>query len=122
MLRNVLEDYLSSINDERDFDYPLSSLLQAMGFYDIHFTHGGVEFGKDFIAKKEVDGIKYQYAVQSKRGNISQGLWRDETKGQLEEAISSDLSHPQFNTTWPRKVILATTGRLSTNARLVTQE
>jgi len=122
MLRNVLEDYLSSIKDERDFDYPLSSLLQAMGFYDIHFTHGGVEFGKDFIAKRIDDGIKYQYAVQSKRGNISQGLWRNEIKGQLEEAISSDLSHPQFNTGWPRKVVLATTGRLSTNARLATQE
>jgi hypothetical protein len=122
MLRNVLEDYLSSIKDERDFDYPLSSLLQAMGFYDIHFTHGGVEFGKDFIAKRIDDGINYQYAIQSKRGNISQGLWRNEIKGQLEEAISSDLSHPQFNISWPRKVVLATTGRLSTNARLATQE
>ena len=121
MLRNVLEDYLSSIR-EREFDYPLSALLQAMGFYDIHFTHGGVEFGKDFIAKKVDDGTEYQYAIQSKKGNINQGLWRDEIKGQLEEAIEIDLSHPQFNTSLPRKVILVTTGRLSGNARLATQE
>src|ERR1043166_1569072 len=121
MLRNVLEDYLSSIR-EREFDYPLSALLQAMGFYDIHFTHGGVEFGKDFIAKKVDDGTEYQYAIQSKKGNINQGLWRDEIKGQLEEAIEIDLSHPQFNTSSPRKVILVTTGRLSGNARLATQE
>src|SRR5215212_2437428 len=121
MLRNVLEDYLNSIN-ERDFDYPLSSLLQGMGFYDIHFTHGAVEFGKDFIAKRVEDGTEYQYAIQSKKGDIGQGLWRNEIRGQLEEAISSDLSHPQFSTSLPRKVILVTTGRLSGNARLATQE
>lgn len=121
MLRNVLEDYLNSIN-ERDFDYPLSSLLQGMGFYDIHFTHGTVEFGKDFIAKRIEDGIEYQYAIQSKKGDINQGLWRNEIRGQLEEAFSSDLSHPQFNTSLPRKVILVTTGRLSGNARLTSQE
>jgi restriction endonuclease len=121
MLRNVLEDYLNSIN-ERDFDYPLSSLLQGMGFHDIHFTHGAVEFGKDFIAKRVEDGTEYQYAIQSKKGDIGQGLWRNEIRGQLEEAISSDLSHPQFNTSLPRKVILVTTGRLSGNARLASQE
>jgi hypothetical protein len=121
MLRNVLEDYLNSIN-ERDFDYPLSFLLQGMGFYDIHFTHGAVEFGKDFIAKRVEDGTEYQYAIQSKKGDIGQGLWRNEIRGQLEEAISSDLSHPQFNTSLPRKVILVTTGRLSGNARLASQE
>lgn len=121
MLRNVLEDYLSSIN-ERDFDYPLSSLLQAMGFYDIHFTHGAVEFGKDFIAKRNEEGFEYQYAIQSKKGDINQSLWRNEIKGQLEEAILSDLSHPQFNTVLPRKIVLVTTGRLIGNARLATQE
>jgi len=93
-----------------------------MGFYDIHFTHGTVEFGKDFIAKRIEDGTEYQYAIQSKRGDINQGLWRNEIRGQLEEAISSDLSHPQFNTALTRKVILVTTGRLSGNARLTAQE
>ena len=121
MLRNVLEDYLNSIN-ERVFDYPLSELLQAMGFYDIHFTHGSVEFGKDFVAKKLENETTYQYAIQSKKGDINQRLWRNEIRGQLEEAISSDLSHPQFNTHLPRKAILATTGRLTGNASLASQE
>ncbi len=31
MLSNVLEDYFSSIKDERDFDFPLMSLLAAVG-------------------------------------------------------------------------------------------
>jgi len=121
MLRNALEDYLNSII-ERDFDYPLTSLLQAMGFFDIHFTHGGVEFGKDFIAKRIEDGIEYQYAIQSKKGDINQSLWRNEVRGQLEEAILSDLSHPQFATNLPRKAVLVTTGRLTGNARLASQE
>jgi hypothetical protein len=121
MLRNVLEDYLNSII-ERDFDYPIMSLLQAMGFYDIHFTHGGVEFGKDFIAKKVENGTEFQYAIQSKKGNINQGLWRNEIRGQIEEAIFSDLSHPQFNTHLPRKAVLVTTGRLTGNARIASQE
>jgi hypothetical protein len=122
MLRNVLEDYLNSAV-ERDFDYPLMSLLQAMNFYDIHFTHGGVEFGKDFIAKRiEENGIIFQYAIQSKRGDIKQNLWRNEIRGQLEEAVLSDLSHPQFDTNLPRKAVLVTTGRLSGNARLAAQE
>lgn len=121
MLRNVLEDYLKSIV-ERDFDYPLTSLLQAKGFYDIHFTHGGVEFGKDFIAKKIDKGIEYQYAIQSKKGDINQGLWRNEIRGQLEEAILSDLSHPQFDKSLPRKAILVTTGRLVGNATILAQE
>jgi hypothetical protein len=121
MLRNALEDYLNSIK-ERDFDYPLTSLLQAMGFYDIHFTHGGVEFGKDFIAKRVEGETTYQYAIQSKKGDINQSLWRNEIRGQLEEAILSDLSDPQFDTNLPRKAVLVTTGRLTGNARLAAQE
>jgi hypothetical protein len=121
MLRNVLEDYLDSIN-EREFDYPLMAQLQTMGFYDIHFTHGSTEVGKDFIAKRIDDGSEVQYAIQSKKGDISQSLWRNEIRGQLEEAILSDLSHPQFDKHLPRKVVLATTGRLVGNAKLIAQE
>jgi hypothetical protein len=121
MLRNVLEDYLSFLV-ERDLDYPILALLQAMGFYDIHFTHGAVEFGKDFIAKRVESGIEYQYAIQSKNGDINQELWRNKIRGQLEEAIVTNLSHPQFNANLPRKAVLATTGRLVGNARLASQE
>lgn len=116
MLRNVLEDYLSSIKDEREFDYPLSSLLQAMGFYDIHLTHGKTEFGKDFIAKKVDDGVVHQYSIQSKRGDIKQADFRNEIMGQLMEASLLGIVHPQFDRSLPRKVIFATTGRLRDNA------
>lgn len=122
MLRNVLEDYLSSVK-ERDFDYPLTSLLHAMGFYDIHLTDGGSEFGKDFIAKRIEDGVKYQYAIQSKRGDINQPDFRNKILGQLLEAVVlKKLSHPQLDTALPQRVILVSTGELKDNAFIELRE
>jgi hypothetical protein len=116
MLRNVLEDYLSSIK-ERDFYYPLTSLLQAMGFFDIYITDGTGEFGKDFIAKRIEDGTTYQYKIQAKKGDIDQPRFRNEMLGQLMEAVVlKKLSHPQLDTSLTQKTILVTTGELTPNA------
>ena len=41
-----------------------------MGFHDIHFIHGNIEFGKDFIAKRTEDNRVIQYAFQSTAGDI----------------------------------------------------
>jgi hypothetical protein len=122
MLRNVLEDYFSSIKQERDFDFPLMSLLAAMGFYDIHFTHGSREIGKDFIAKRKENDIEYQYAIQSKKGDINQTKCAGEILPQLLLASISGLSHPQFDKTLPRRVILVSTGLLTGNAPLILQD
>lgn len=122
MIRNVLEDYLRGIKDERDFDYPLLSLLREMGFYDIHFTHGGREIGKDFIAKKIINEVEYQYAIQSKKGDVNQAKFTKEIYPQLLLASISGLSHPQFDKNLPRRVVLVTTGRLVGNAPLLFQD
>jgi hypothetical protein len=122
MLRNVLEDYLNNINKERDLDYPLISLLRAMGFYDIHFTHGTTEIGKDFIAKKVIDDVVYQHAIQSKQGNINQQKFSSEIYPQILLASISGLSHPQFDKDLPRRVVVVTTGRLIGNAPLIFQD
>jgi hypothetical protein len=122
MLRNVLEDYLNSVK-ERDFDYPLTALLQAMGFFDIHLTDGGSEFGKDFIAKRKEGENIYQYAIQSKRGDINQTVFRNKILGQLLEAIVlKKLSHSQLDTSLPQKCVLVTTGELVDNAFLELRE
>jgi hypothetical protein len=122
MLRNVLEDYLSSVK-ERDFYYPLTSLLQAMGFFDIQITDSASEFGKDFIAKRVEDGVKYQYKIQAKKGDIDQQRFRNEILGQLMEAIVlKKLSHPQLDTSLTQKTILVTTGELTPNAFIAHQE
>jgi len=121
MLRNVLEDYLSSVK-ERDFYYPLSSLLQAMGFFDIYITDGPGEYGKDFIAKRVEGGITYQYKIQAKKGDIDQEDFR-KIMGQLLEAILlKKLSHPQLDTSLTQKTLLVTTGELTPNAFAAHQE
>lgn len=122
MLRNVLDDYLNTVK-ERAFDYPLTSLLQAMGFYDIHLTDGGREYGKDFIAKRVEDGVTYQYAIQSKRGDIKQLDFRNKIIGQLLEAVVlRKLSHPQLDVALPQKTILVSTGELIDNAFIELRE
>jgi hypothetical protein len=121
MLRNVLEDYLSSVK-EREFYYPLTALLHAMGFYDIHITDGGSEIGKDFIAKRVEDGIIYQYVIQAKKGNISQSDFRKVLQQLLEAVVLRNLAHPQLDLTLPQRTILVTTGELKDNAILEFRE
>jgi hypothetical protein len=121
MLRNVLEDYLSSVK-ERDFYYPLTALLHAMGFYDIHTTDGGSEVGKDFIAKRVEDGITYQYVIQAKKGDINQSDFRKILQQLLEAIILKNLAHPQLDLTLPQRTILVTTGELKDNAILELRE
>jgi hypothetical protein len=121
MLRNVLEDYLSRIQ-ERDFDLPLLAVLPPMGFFDIHFTHGQTEFGKDIIAKRVESGVTIQYSFQSKAGDISQAEWRNNIMGQMLEAILIGLSHPNFDKSLPHQSILVLTGRLVGNAPLGLQD
>lgn len=123
LLRNALGGYLDGIENERVFDAPLLALLSTMGYYDIHFTHGQAEFGKDFIAKKTLDdGIVIQCAFQSKRGNINQSEWRSDIGGQMREAATVSLSHPNFDETLTRQSVLVTTGRLTGNTALEAQD
>ena len=121
MLRNVLEDYLSSVK-EREFYYPLTALLHAKGFYDIHITDGGSEIGKDFIAKKDEDGTTYQYVIQAKKGDINQADFRKILQQLLEAVILRNLAHAQLDLTLPQRTILVTTGELKDNAILELRE
>jgi hypothetical protein len=120
MLRNVLADYLDRAT-ERELDLPTYLLLPELGFHDVHFTHGAVEFGKDFIAKKWEDGAEVQYSFQSKVGDIGQADWRNTIQGQILESVLSSLSHPNFDARLPHQVVLLTTGDLKGNARLEMQ-
>lgn len=121
MLRNVLADYLDNVR-EREFDLPFLALLSAMGFHDIHFTHGQVEFGKDFIAKRQVDGVETQFSFQSKAGDITLAEWRNNIMGQMLDALLVGLSHPSFARELPHQAILVTTGRLAGNVSLGLQD
>jgi hypothetical protein len=121
MLANVLGAYLDNVK-EREFDLPLNTLLRASGFYDIHFTHGNVEFGKDFIAKRDENGVAIQHSFQSKAGDVSQSDWRDDIMQQTLESLLSGLSHPSFDKGAPRQTVLVITGKMLGNAALGLQE
>jgi hypothetical protein len=120
MLENVIGNYLDNI-EEREFDEPFMALLRAKGFRDIHFLHGTFEFGKDFIAKKEENGILYQCAFQTKAGNINLSDW-NQCRGQIDLLRTNSLSRPGFDTTIPRRAIFVTTGRLVGGAPIASQE
>lgn len=119
MLRNVLENWIDSLG-EREFDLPFISLLRGMGFFDIHFTHGPFEFGKDFIAKCKEDGRVYQYGFQTKAGDMGGGDWK-KTLGQIEELVGAWIGHPNFDKSLPRECRLVITGRLKGNAGVSAQ-
>ncbi|MBA7716171.1 hypothetical protein ES703_125236 [subsurface metagenome] len=121
MLANVLGAYLDSIK-EREFYLPFATLLRASGFNDVHFTHGNVEFGKDFIAKSDENGTTVQYSFQLKAGDVSQSDWRNDIMGQMLESALLGLSHPSFDKDAPHQTVLVVTGKMLGNAALSLQE
>jgi hypothetical protein len=120
MLADAIGNYISSLT-EREFDAPFIALLRLLGFIDIHFLHGPFEFGKDFIAKRSEDGVQYQYAFQSKAGDIGISEWH-QCRGQIDLLRTNALAHPNFDKALNRRAIFVTTGRLIGGAALAAQE
>jgi hypothetical protein len=120
MLAAAIGNYVDSLS-EREFDVPFIALLRLHGFTDIHFLHGAFEFGKDFIAKRKEDGIEYQYAFQTKAGDLGLSEWK-ECRGQIDMLRVNSLAHPNFDKAMPRKARFVTTGRLVGGAPLDAQE
>jgi hypothetical protein len=120
MLADVIGNYVDSLT-EREFDAPFIALLRVHEFIDIHFLHGGFEFGKDFIAKRAEGGISYQYSFQTKAGDIGLAEWR-QCRGQIDMLRTDALAHPNFDAALPRRAVFATTGRLVGGASLAAQQ
>lgn len=118
MLKNALADYLKDIENEDELRWILMALLPTVGFTHVYYTHGKNEFGRDIIARKVIDGLEIQYAIQVKRGDLNQSDWRNDVMGQLSECSrTSGISHPEFVSKLPRQVVLALSGRLNTNTQ-----
>lgn len=110
MLSDAVAAFLDSVS-ERAFDEPLLAILRSQGFERVHLVHGQREFGKDAIGQR--DG--FQWAWQSKAGDVGQAEWRALT-GQLDELRLTNLGHGAFDTDLPRHPTLVVTGRLVGNA------
>lgn len=120
MQRSALERWIDSLT-ERAFDTPFIVLLRAHRFFDIHFTHGSYEFGKDFIAKRIENNQIKQFGFQIKAGDIGGSEW-DSINGQMEELVSDWLAHPNYNSTLGREHRLVLTGTLKGKAILSTKQ
>lgn len=120
MLDDAIAGFLAAVT-EREFDEPLLALLRAHGFEDIHFLHGSYEFGKDVIAKREREGVRTQFVLQSKAGDVNLKGW-ESIFGQLDLLRTNNLAHPNFDTALPRLAILVLTGRLVGGAALAAQD
>lgn len=110
MLDEVLGNYLDSLS-EREFDAPFMAVLRAHGFFDIHFLHGPFEFGKDFIAKRVEDSEVFQYAFQTKSGDLDLADYRV-IRGQIDDLRRNAVGHPNYDAAAKRRAVLVTTGRL----------
>jgi len=110
LLNDVVANFLGTLSEPEFFD-AFAAILRANGFYDVHLLHGIAEFGKDFIAKRLVDGAPHQYAIQTKAGNINASGWHA-VREQIETIRLSTLSHPSDDLSLHRHAVLALTGRL----------
>lgn len=120
MLDDAIAGFLAAVT-EREFDEPLLALLRARGFDDIHYLHGSFEFGKDVIAKAEHNGVRTQFVIQSKAGDINLGGWTS-IAGQLDLLRNDRHAHPNFDADLPRRAVLVLTGRLTGGAPLAAQD
>ncbi|MGC2162701.1 MAG: hypothetical protein WA634_12380 [Silvibacterium sp.] len=120
MLSDVIGSYVDSLT-EREFDAPFIALLRLQGYGDIHFLHGPFEFGKDFIAKRTEEGRRYQYAFQTKAGDINLREW-SACRGQIDMLRTNSLAHPNFDKGLSRRAVFVITGRLIGGAPLAAQE
>lgn len=121
MLKSVIENYLTSIR-EVEFFGPFKSLLEGLGYYDIHILHGPTEFGKDFIAKKLDEKQNVQFCFQIKVGDINLKKFTSEIKPQLLEIITNSISHPNFDKSIPLEIRFVTTGIVKPPATASFQE
>src|SRR5262245_21994867 len=120
MLDAVVANFVDSV-EEREFDAAFMALLRSRGFYDIHFIHGGYEFGKDFIAKLRERGVERQYVFQSKAGGFNLDKWAGAAP-QIELLRHSELAHPNFDRALPRQAVFVMTGRLRGGAITAAQD
>lgn len=119
-LADAVAAYVESLT-ERELDAPLIALLGRLGFDNVHLVHGAYEFGKDFVAQRTEDGVRYQYCLQSKAGNLGAGDWRA-VRQQVDAMRTGTVAHPDFDPGLERRLVVVTNGRLTGGAPVEAQD
>lgn len=108
---------------EREFDAPLLAILRKRGFTHVAFIHGAFEFGQDISARLPEGDTTWQYALQSKAGDVGASEWRNDLKPQLQQLVEKETLHgPAFDPALPRRVVGVLTGRFKGSATVESQE
>lgn len=119
-LADAVAAYVESLT-ERELDAPLLALLGRLGFDKVHLVHGAYEFGKDFVAQRTEDGIRYQYCLQSKAGDLGAAGWRA-VRQQVDAMRTGTVAHPDFDPGLQRRLVVVTNGRLTGSAPVEAQD
>lgn len=124
----IVQEYLSSLKEDKELDSLFPILLNAMGFRIVQTakeSKGQSQYGKDIIAIGNDDkGAKYRWYfelkgyenrdITDKNYSIPDGI--RESIIEAKDTAFNDSSIPQFNTL-PIKIILVHNGVLKTNIR-----
>lgn len=124
----IVQEYLSSLKEDKELDYLFPILLSSMGFRIVQTakeSKGQSQYGKDIIAiGNDSDGIKKKWYfelkgfkdkdITDKNYSITDGI--RESIIEARDTAFNDSSIPQFNNL-PIKIILVHNGVLKTNIR-----
>jgi len=124
----IVQEYLSSLKEDKELDYLFPILLNAMGFRIVQTakeSKGQSQYGKDIIAIGNDDkGIKCRWYfelkgyedkdITDKNYSIPDGI--RESIIEAKDTAFNDSSIPEFNAL-PIKIVLVHNGVLKTNIR-----
>nr|WP_319997626.1 hypothetical protein [uncultured Draconibacterium sp.] len=124
----IVQEYLSSLKEDKELDYLFPILLNVMGFRIIQTakeSKGQSQYGKDIIAVgKDEYGVKYRWYfelkgyedrdITDKNYSIPDGI--RESIIEAKDTAFNDSSIPEFNNL-PVKIVVVHNGVLKTNIR-----
>lgn len=97
----------------------LLKLLKKMEFEVVRYTHGGEEYGRDFIFKERTPFFQSRYyGLQAKKGDIGGGANSliDKILSQIENAFVMPYAEPGGPDVYIDTMIIATSGKFAPNA------
>lgn len=117
MLKRLIENWLTSLSERKDFDIPFRLLLEAEGHVAVgHRTvHGLAELGKDIVSFHPTQGLFYFFQLKTGDTNLSD--W-NEMERQIRQMVEVPYVHPNYAPGDPYKPVWVCTGQLRESVRM----
>lgn len=90
---------LGSITDERILHRVMLRVFrgEAETPYYSQIRHGPIEYGKDLVICRNINGKKVNYFYSFKVGELKKSQWNKDVRPQLEEIFQVKLDSPEYN-------------------------